>query len=74
MNMQERFVLQKTDKNTFRKDSKIGANLRLKKMKSVMKQGAEAETLYGLMELQDYIYPIDGWLQDYEMELGNAGK
>lgn len=39
MNMQERFVLQKTDKNTFRKDSKIGANLRLKKMKSVMRQG-----------------------------------
>lgn len=26
------------------------------------------------MEEQDYIYAVDGWLQDYEMELGNAGK
>lgn len=40
---------------------------------SAMKQVAETETLYGLMESQDYEYPIDGWLQDYEMELGNAG-
>lgn len=31
-------------------------------------------SLYDLMESQDYIYPIDGWIQDYEMELGNAGK
>ena len=29
---------------------------------------------YGLMESQDYVYPVDGWLQDYEMELENAGK
>lgn len=41
---------------------------------SAMKQVSETETLYGLMESQDYEYPIDGWLQDYEMELGNAGK
>ena len=41
---------------------------------SVMKQVPETETLYGLMESQDYVYPIDCWLQDYEMELGNAGK
>lgn len=41
---------------------------------SIMKQETETETLYGLMESQDYIYPIDGWLQDYEMELGNAEK
>lgn len=42
--------------------------------KSAMKQVPETETLYGLMESQDYVYPIDGWLQDYEMELGNAGN
>lgn len=41
---------------------------------SAMKQISGPETLYGLMESQDYEYPIDGWLQDYEMELGNAGK
>lgn len=41
---------------------------------SAMKQISGTETLYGLMESQDYEYPIDGWLQDYEMELGNAGK
>lgn len=28
----------------------------------------------GLMESQDYEYPIDAWLQDMEMELGNAGE
>ena len=28
----------------------------------------------GLMESQDYQYPIDAWLQDLEMELGNAGE
>mgnify|MGYP002519505668 FL=1 len=28
----------------------------------------------GLMESQDYQYPIDAWLQDFEMELGNAGE
>ena len=42
--------------------------------KSAIKQFAETETLYGLMEALDYAYPIDGWLQDYEMELENAGK
>lgn len=41
---------------------------------SAMKQASETETLYGLMESLNYVYPIDGWLQDYEMELGNAGK
>lgn len=41
---------------------------------SIMKQETETGTLEGLMEAQDYVYPIDGWLQDYEMELGNAGK
>lgn len=41
---------------------------------SVMKQTSATGTLIGLMESQGYVYPIDGWLQDYEMELGNAGK
>ena len=41
---------------------------------SAMKEVSQTETLYGLMESQDYVYPIDGWLQDYEMELGNAKK
>lgn len=27
-----------------------------------------------LMESQDYRYPIDDWLQDFELELGNAGE
>ncbi len=40
----------------------------------VMEQDSEMKTLYGLMKSQDFVYPIDGWLQDYEMELGNAGK
>lgn len=41
---------------------------------SAVKQIPETVTLYGLMESLDYMYPIDGWLQDYEMEMGNAGK
>lgn len=41
---------------------------------SAMKEVSQTETLYGLMESQDFVYPIDGWLQDYEMELGNAKK
>lgn len=39
---------------------------------SVLEQNTETETLYGLMEELDYKYSIDGWLQDYDMELGNA--
>lgn len=41
---------------------------------SIMNLVLEVETLYDLMEKQDYVYPIDEWLRDYEMELGNAGK
>ena len=41
---------------------------------SIMDKTLEADTLYGLMEELDYVYPIDEWLQDYEMELGNSGK
>ena len=26
------------------------------------------------MESQDYEYPVEAWLQDMEMELGNAGE
>lgn len=44
------------------------------KFQSVMEQQAEVLPLIELMEELDYSYPIDGWLQDYEMELGNAGK
>ena len=31
-------------------------------------------SLSGLMEEQDYQYPVDEWLQDLEMELGNLGE
>lgn len=41
---------------------------------SIMEQTEEINTLYDLMDELDFVYPIDGWLQDYEMELGNAGK
>lgn len=40
----------------------------------IMEQNQETDTLYGLMDTLDYRYPVDGWLQDYEMELGNAAK
>ena len=41
---------------------------------SIMRQSQDTDTLYGLMESLDYTYPIDGWLQDYGVELGNARK
>ena len=41
---------------------------------SVMEQQPKKISLLELMETQDYAYEIDGWLQDYEMELGNARK
>lgn len=41
---------------------------------SIMKHTSEKVSVYQLMEEQDYVYAIDGWLQDYEMELGNARK
>lgn len=40
----------------------------------IREQEPEDISVLGLMEEQDYVYAIDGWLQDYEMELGNAGK
>ncbi len=41
---------------------------------SAMAQASKTYSVYTLMVEQDYRYPVDGWLQDYEMELGNAGK
>lgn len=41
---------------------------------SIIEQIPEKKSVSEWMEEQDYVYPIDGWLQDYEMELGNAGK
>lgn len=41
---------------------------------SIVEQISETKAVLDLMDEQDYAYPIDGWLQDYEMELGNAGK
>ena len=41
---------------------------------SIMEQTRETDTLYGLMDELDYVYPIDEWLEDYELELGSAGK
>ena len=37
-------------------------------------QGKEKWSVSGLMEEQDYRYPVDAWLQDLEMELGNLGE
>ena len=41
---------------------------------SIMEEQSKVIPLLGLMEELDYVYGIDGWLQDYEMELGNARK
>ncbi|MCM1344401.1 MAG: SEC-C metal-binding domain-containing protein [Muribaculaceae bacterium] len=41
---------------------------------SAVEQEEKTYSIYGLMEEQEFIYPVDEWLQDYEMELGNAGK
>ncbi len=41
---------------------------------SIMEDSIETDTLYGLMDALDFAYPIDEWLQDYEMELSSAGK
>lgn len=38
----------------------------------IMEQEDEKKSITGLMEEQDYQYPIDAWLQDFELELGNA--
>lgn len=40
----------------------------------IIKEEHEKISISGLMEDQDYRYPIDAWLQDLEMELGNAGE
>ena len=40
----------------------------------IMKQAKMKMSISGVMESQDYEYPVDAWLQDMEMELGNAGE
>lgn len=40
----------------------------------IVKQAEFKIGISGLMESQDYRYPVDAWLQDMEMELGNVGE
>ena len=40
----------------------------------IIKNAEYKISVSGIMESQDYKYPIDAWLQDLEMELGNAGE
>ena len=40
----------------------------------IIRQEDEKCSVSGLMEEQDYKYPVDAWLQDLEMELGNEGR
>lgn len=40
----------------------------------IMKSAEMKMSVSSLMESQDYQYPIDAWLQDLEMELGNTGE
>lgn len=42
--------------------------------KTIIGQEKENISVHCLMEEQDYHYSIDVWLQDFEMELGNAGR
>lgn len=42
--------------------------------RDIMKQAEMKMSVSGVMESQDYAYLIDAWLQDMEMELGNAGE
>lgn len=41
---------------------------------SILQHQSKKIPLIVLIEELDYVYAIDGWLQDYEMELGNARK
>lgn len=38
----------------------------------IMEQYPEKVSVDELMEEQDYVYAVDGWLQDFEMELANG--
>lgn len=40
----------------------------------IMKTAEMKMSVSGVMESQDYQYPVDAWLQDLEMELGNTGE
>lgn len=42
--------------------------------KSIIEEEGKKTSVSDLMKEQDYRYPIDGWLQDLEMELWNAGE
>lgn len=41
---------------------------------SILEQNPKKRSIVGLLDEVDDGYSIDGWLQDYEMELGNAGN
>lgn len=41
---------------------------------NIIGQQIQICSLLAVMEEQNYTYAIDCWLQDYEMELGNAGR
>lgn len=41
---------------------------------AIMEQKPQKDTLYGLMDDLDYEYPVDEWLEDYNLELANAGR
>lgn len=40
----------------------------------IMEAAGRKMSVSEVMESQDYKYPVDAWLQDLEMELGNAGE
>ena len=40
----------------------------------IVEQAEFKISVSGIMESQDYEYPVDTWLQDLEIELGNAGE
>ena len=41
---------------------------------TIIRQEKRKYSVSGLMEEQEYQYPVDEWLQDLEMELGNLGE
>ena len=40
----------------------------------IMETAERKMSISEVMESQDYEYPVEAWLQDMEMELGNAGE
>jgi hypothetical protein len=41
---------------------------------NILAQNGEKKSVTRLMEEEGYRYPMDAWLQDFEMELGNTGE